>query len=112
MTQALHGFMGFGAEELPAQALRYPPPDTPHPVGEAAQAAKLRQAWLDAGPCPVTAYVHSYGPVDDVLRRFEGTARAMTAAPGGCRLWINRYGYLSDDKIRRIGESVRSRARP
>ena len=108
VTQALHAFMDFGAEDLPAEALRYPPPDTPHPVSEQAQAAKLRQAWGDAGACPVTAYVHSYGPADDVRRRFELTARAMAASPGGRRLWINRYGYLSDEKIRLIGDAVRS----
>lgn len=108
VTQALHAFMGMGEQDLPAAALHYPPPDTPHPASEAAQVAKLQQALVDAGPCPVTAFVHSYGPAHDVRHRFELAARAMAHAPGGRRLWINRYGYLSDEKQRLIGEVVRS----
>jgi hypothetical protein len=36
----------------------------------------------------------------------------MAQAPGGGRLWINRYGYLSDEKIRLIGEAMRERLAP
>lgn len=107
VTQAVHAYMGFGEADLPAALLHYPPPDTPHPASAAAQVAKLRQAWRDAGSCSVTAFVHSYGPANDVHERFEIAARAMASSPGGCRLWINRYGYLSDEKLRLIGESMR-----
>ena len=111
VTQALDAEMDLGGADVPASSLRYPPPDTPHPASDAAQAAKLRLAWADAGACPVTAFVHSYGPASDVRRRFDVAARTMAQAPGG-GLWINRYGYLSDEKIRLIAEARRERRTP
>ena len=42
---------------------------------------------------PAIAFVHSYGPVEDVVRRRD------IAAAAGMPVWINRYGYLSDHKI-------------
>ncbi len=73
--------------------LRYPEPGTPHPVGARAQAAKLAFASRLAGPVPAIAFVHSYGPIEDVVRRRD------IAAASGLPVWINRYGYLSDEKI-------------
>jgi hypothetical protein len=77
---------------------RYPEPDEPHPVGAAAQAAKIRQARQEAGSVPVHAFAHGYGPTDDVAARI---ATAFDASGG--RLWVNRYGYLSDAKLDAIG---------
>ena len=74
-------------------SLRYPEPHVAHPVGTKAQRAKLQAARDVAGSVPVIAFVHAYGPVDDVVRRRD------IAAAGGTPLWINRYGYLSDEKI-------------
>lgn len=74
--------------------LRYPEPDEPHPAGDAAMVRKLRTAQAQAGTCPVYAFAHAYGPTDDVLRRLR---IAREAAPAG--VWINRYGYLGDDKL-------------
>jgi hypothetical protein len=73
--------------------LRYPEPDTPHPVGARAQRGKLEAAQATAGAVPIRAFAHTYGPVDDVVRR------AALAAQSSPRLWLNRYGYLSDDKL-------------
>ena len=73
--------------------MRYPEPATPHPVGSGAQADKLATAARLAGDVPAIAFVHSYGPVDDVVRRRD------IAAASGLPVWINRYGYLSDEKI-------------
>ena len=42
---------------------------------------------------PVVAFAHTYGPVDDVVRR------AGIARESGMPLWLNRYGYLSDAKL-------------
>lgn len=76
-------------------ALRYPEPDEPHPAGDAAMARKVAAARAAAGSgCPVSAFAHGYGPVEDVARR----ARVAFEASGG-RLWMNRYGYLSDEKL-------------
>ena len=79
----------------------YPPPDTPHPVGAAAQARKIAQAQRDAGDTPVYVLAHGYGPLDDFRKRLE-TARDA----GRHGYWVNRYAYLSDDKleiIRQVG---------
>ncbi|MFO1310696.1 MAG: hypothetical protein U1F41_01385 [Burkholderiales bacterium] len=73
--------------------LRYPEPSTPHPAGTQAQADKLATAAQRAGRVPTIAFVHSYGPVDDVVHRRD------IAAASGLPVWINRYGYLSDAKI-------------
>jgi len=73
---------------------RYPEPDEPHPVGLKAQSRKIRQAREEAGATPVFALAHGYGPAADFRRRLEV---AWTASGG--RVWINRYGYLSDEKL-------------
>jgi len=77
----------------------YPEPNAPHPVGARAQARKIVEAQREAGEVPVYALVHGYGPLDDFRRRLEA---AWEASLHG--VWINRYGYLTDDKLRVIGE--------
>ena len=52
---------------------------------------------------PVIGFCHSYGPLDDVVRRF--------GAVSGGRAWINRYGYLSDAKLAALGAAWRKAAR-
>ena len=74
--------------------LRYPEPDEPHPAGDAAMSRKLAAAQAAAGRCPVYAFAHAYGPLDDVVRRLR---TAQAASPNG--VWINRYGYLSNAKL-------------
>lgn len=81
----------------------YPEPEQAHPVGRAAQARKIREAQARAGSCPVHAMAHAYGPLEDVRNRFE-----VAYAAGDRRIWINRYGYMSDDKIRALGEVTRA----
>jgi hypothetical protein len=78
--------------------IRYPEPEEAHPVGAAEQAAKIGEAMRAAAPVPVWAFAHGYGPVDDFSRR---AAIAFEAAGG--RLFVNRYGYLSDAKLDAIG---------
>ena len=73
--------------------LRYPDPHEAHPVGATAQRAKLATAQAAASGVPITAFVHSYGPLADVVSRHALAAEAGTA------MWVNRYGYLSDAKI-------------
>jgi hypothetical protein len=111
-AEAMHG-----AEDKAAQALarlldivdgepptssaawHYPEPDEPHPVGLDAQKRKIIQARAEAGGTPVNALAHSYGPVDDFRRRLTA---AWEASDG--RVWVNRYGYLSDAKLDVIGK--------
>jgi hypothetical protein len=75
----------------------YPEPDAAHPVGAEAQARKIAQAQAEAS-VPVFAFAHGYGPPDDVAARM---AIAWQASSG--RMWVNRYGYLSDDKLDALG---------
>lgn len=82
--------------------LRYPEPDENHPAGLAQLSEKIRIAQAAAGETPVFAFAHGYGPVADVTRRVE---TAWEASRHG--LWINRYGYMSDDKLDRLGVMVR-----
>ena len=73
---------------------RYPEPDEAHPVGRDAQMRKIRDAQRAAGSTPVFAFVHGYGPVSDFKRRLEiGRAASQHG------VWINRYGYLRNEKI-------------
>jgi hypothetical protein len=83
--------------------LRYPEPDEPHPVGTAALGEKLAEARALAGDIPVYAFCHGYGPIDDMDRRL---AAAWAASPDG--IWVNRYGYMSNDKLDRLGRIVRA----
>ncbi|UFN50414.1 hypothetical protein LPC08_07290 [Roseomonas sp. OT10] len=78
--------------------LRYPEPEEPHPVGAGAQARKIAAARMAAGGTPVFAFAHSYGPLADVAARFRIAWRAS-----GGRVFVNRYGYLSDAKLDAIG---------
>lgn len=73
---------------------RYPEPDDNHPVGTGAIARKIKQTRLQAGDIPVTALAHGYGPLADVGARLE----AAWHASGG-RVWMNRYCYLTDEKL-------------
>ncbi|MBI4874471.1 MAG: hypothetical protein HY822_07550 [Acidobacteria bacterium] len=72
----------------------YPEPGAPHPAGSKAQARKIAEARKAAGKTPVFALAHGYGPAADFRRRVEAVF-----APSGRRLWVNRYGYLSDEKL-------------
>lgn len=98
----LFGMRDEGERFGPLREVRYPEPEEAHPVGALAQAAKIRQAQAEAGDVPVHAFAHGYGPLDDVAAR----AKVAFDASGG-RLWINRYGYLSDAKLDAIGRATR-----
>lgn len=78
---------------------RYPGPDEPHPGGDVAQANKILQAQTAAGDCPVFTLAHGYGPEGDFRRRYEV---AKNSSDHG--VWLNRYGYLSDAKLKIVGE--------
>ncbi len=72
-----------------------PRPDEPHPITMAALTRKLDQAVAQAGAGgPCGAYVHSYRPPAE-FALVLAAAQASTAH--GC--WVQRYGYLSDEKL-------------
>lgn len=71
-----------------------PRPDEPHPITVAGLTRKLDQAVAQADGAPVLAYLHSYRPAAE-FRAVLAAAAASTVA--GC--WVQRYGYLSDEKL-------------
>ncbi|MEZ4832950.1 MAG: hypothetical protein R2873_13330 [Caldilineaceae bacterium] len=77
----------------------YPKPDEPHPVPSSTQQRKIEQVLAAArGQTQIYPLVHGYGPLDDFRRRFQLVAQSR--ADG---VWINRYGYLSDEKLDAVG---------
>ena len=73
----------------------YPEPEEIHPASADAQTRKIDAArTVIAGQSNIIPSAHAYGPIDDVLSRV-----AIALAVGGGQAWINRYGYLSDDKL-------------
>ena len=100
-TRALAQLLDLG-DDICAEKLSdygYPEPHEPHPIPDAPQQRKIAQVKAAAGTgMAVTPLVHGYGPTDDFSRRLQLVADS--AADG---VWINRYGYLGDDKIEAIG---------
>lgn len=72
----------------------YPGPDTPHIAGTKAQIKKIKQAQEQAGSMPIFPSVHAYGPMEDVERRWR-----IGWETGSHGMWLNRYGYLSEQKL-------------
>jgi hypothetical protein len=81
----------------------YPGPETPHGAGRHAQTVKIQSARRAAGTTPVYALAHGYGPLADFTERLE---TAWLAAER--KVWVNRYGYLTEEKIDAIGRVCRS----
>jgi hypothetical protein len=78
----------------------YPAPDQPHPIPDAPQVRKIGQVLAAVGGrAKVYPLVHGYGPLDDFRRRLQ-----LVADSPADGVWINRYGYLSDEKLDAIGE--------
>ena len=78
----------------------YPHPDQPHPVPDPPQQRKLAAVRQQMGnQATLVPLVHGYGPLADVRRRL---LLVMDSAADG--VWINRYGYLSDEKLAAIRE--------
>ena len=92
-----------GGSSPSADDFHYPGPDEPHLVGSEALQRKIQQARQEAGATPILPLAHGYGPIADFTRRLTAAAQS---SPHG--FWINRYGYLSGEKIRVIGQIVKS----
>ena len=84
-------------------SVKYPSPDEPHLSSEHVQYEKISRAQSAAGDTPIVALVHGYGPIGDTMNRLSVGLRASNN-----RIWINRYGYLGDEKLRKLGELSRN----
>ncbi len=94
----------FGTGENPpvdSAQFHYPEPDEIHTASNDAIRQKFTTAQTAAGACQIYAFTHAYGPIDDVMRR----ARACWETSNG-NMWVNRYGYMSNEKITAFGELV------
>jgi hypothetical protein len=78
----------------------YPAPDEPHPIPNEPQIRKIAKVCrATAGQADVTPSVHGYGPPDDFRRRLQ-----LVADSNADGVWINRYGYLGEEKLNAITE--------
>lgn len=62
--------------------------------------------WQTLPMVPVIAFVHSYGAPADVHQRTAIARSADGDAAGAMRLWVNRYGYLSQAKLDGLGRQM------
>lgn len=86
-------------EKFGSGIAEYPGPETAHPVEPAAISSKLVTAAESSKSTPVFAMAHGYGPKNDFGERLH-TAWIATSR----KVWINRYGYLSDEKLDIAGQ--------
>ncbi|MCC6860042.1 MAG: hypothetical protein IT158_15850 [Bryobacterales bacterium] len=107
LVKALVNWFDIADGEAPSSLADYvyPEPGDPHPAGLRAQARKIVQAQNEAGDTPVYALAHGYGPAGDFRRRLNMAYRAARR-----RVWINRYGYLSDEKLEVIAQACPAKA--
>lgn len=75
---------------------KMPRPDEPHAITMDAMLTKLEQARraCSAG-IRIEAYLHSYRPQAE----FQQLVEAVAGSPAADGIWVQRYGYLSDDKL-------------
>lgn len=78
--------------------IRYPDPGEAHPCTTQDLIEKLQSARRQIPPgIQMVGVSHGYGPTEDVLRRLNATAEGTDGS-----VHINRYCYLSDEKINAI----------
>ena len=79
--------------------INYPDPCEPHCAPSESITKKFTIA-QNALPktTELVGITHSYGPLDDVVRRFLALKDA-----GADAINVNRYGYLSDEKLQALG---------
>jgi hypothetical protein len=93
------GFNAYSPVPANSDQFEYPQPEENHPVDLASLAKRQTQVESWAGNIPVWPIAHAYGPVEDFKKR-----AAAVLAISKTRLWINRYAYLSDEKLMALSE--------
>ena len=100
LVRALAGLMDLadGDAGRTLHDYRYPEPHEPHPIGAGPQRRKIAAARRESTHAGVHALIHGYGPADDFAKRL-----GIAWEASGGRIWLNRYGYLSDAKLDATG---------
>lgn len=88
-----------GAPPTRVEDVEYPGPDQAHLAGLNAQSKKIEETQVLAGDTPVHAFSHAYGPMDDYRNRMQ-----VAWETSGHRMVVNRYGYMSDEKLDVLGQ--------
>ena len=81
-----------------SDAFEYPAPQDNHLVSHTALSEKQKLVEAECTSTPVWPLTHAYGPIEDMVAR----ARAVFSVSKK-RLWINRYAYLTDEKLSALG---------
>ena len=81
-----------------SEAFKYPAPHDNHMVSHTALSEKQKLVEAECTSTPVWPLTHAYGPIEDMVAR----ARAVFSVSKK-RLWINRYAYLTDEKLSALG---------
>lgn len=90
-------FMGNEFAAPASGRFAYPDPDVPHQISD----ARIKSAYAEIGVSDAIGIAHSYGPVADVAQRFQALLGAT-----GHNIEINRYEYLSDEKLDVLSQIV------
>ena len=80
----------------------YPGPEDVHPVSLDTLHEKQQQAESHSVNAPMWPLSHSYGLTDDIVARSKALFSVSKK-----HLWINRYAYLTDEKLDALGEMMR-----
>ena len=87
-----------------SEAFKYPSPHDNHMVSHTALSEKQKLVEAECTSTPVWPLTHAYGPIEDMVAR----ARAVFSVSKK-RLWINRYAYLTDEKLSALGAMMEKR---
>ena len=93
------GFDAYSPTPANSDEFEYPQPNENHPVDLDSFTRRQTQVESWAGDTPVWPIAHAYGPVDDFQKR-----AASVLAVSKNRLWINRYAYMSDEKLEALAQ--------
>lgn len=96
-------FIDPGAKDDQPGSIAYPEPDEPHGIDPQIIEQKFAEAQAGSASRLIAA-THTYGPIDDVCQRLAAAWRASSG-----RIEINRYGYMSDDKIEAMAKVISAR---
>ena len=88
-----------------SDAFEYPAPQDNHIVSHTALSEKQKLVESECASAPVWPLTHAYGPIDDMVARAQAVFSVSKK-----RLWINRYAYLTDEKLSALGAMMKKGA--